>query len=265
MSGYVVPVAAFDTVLDEVAETFTVVAVDHRGSGDSRWLPLPTTTGTMAVDALSVLNHLRIDAAHVVGSSLGGMVAQELAIIAPHRVRTLVLCSTTAGGSGAKAPPARNIVRELKLTASRVPGGRVRVGPIGALQQAAAAATHDATRRLRRVQAPTLVLHGAADELVPLVNASWLASQVEGAELRVVPDGTHLLVLDSAVARTALRGWLHEHRLRDPDGTRPSPAAYLAEAPCRLLTGQTVPLRRAIRLVRKAGHAGSRSAPRASG
>jgi len=56
----------------------------------------------MAHDAMSVLDHLGVGAAHVVGSSLGGMVAQEIAIGWPHRVRTLVLCSTTAGGPGAK-------------------------------------------------------------------------------------------------------------------------------------------------------------------
>ncbi len=255
MSGYVVPVSAFDEVLDEIADSFTVVAVDHRGSGASRTLPLPTTTGTMAGDALSVLDRLRIDSAHVVGSSLGGMVAQELAIIAPHRVRSLALCSTTAGGVGAKTPPARDILRELKEAGSRVPGGRIRVHPLGALHQAAAAATHDATSRLRHIEAPTLVLHGGADELVPAGNASWLASQIASAELRVVRRGTHLVALESPVARKALLSWLEKHRVRHPISTPPSSAAHLAGMPYRFLKGQTVPLRRAIRAL------GARSIP----
>lgn len=67
------------------------------GSGMSRTRMLPTTTGTMAGDAVSVLDRLGLDPAHVVGPSLGGMVAQELAIGWLHRVLSLVLCSTTAG------------------------------------------------------------------------------------------------------------------------------------------------------------------------
>jgi len=223
-----------------------VVAVDHRGSGASRTRPLPTTTGTMAADAVSVLDSLGLDFAHVVGASLGGMVAQELAIGWPHRVCSLVLCSTTAGGPGAKTPPVRGIVSELRQTASRVPGG-VRVRALGAMHQAAAASSHDATRRLRRIQAPTLVLHGGEDELVPAPNATWLASRVPGAELRVVRGGTHLLVLESSAARKALRAWLEEHDMQLPVAGQPSGAAWLVEAPYRVLLGQTLPLRRAVR------------------
>jgi pimeloyl-ACP methyl ester carboxylesterase len=257
MSGYVVPVAAFDEVLDELAEAFTVVAVDHRGSGTSRTRPLPTTTGTMAADAASVLDRLGLDSAHVVGASLGGMVAQELAIASPHRVRSLVLCSTTAGGPGAKSLPARDIVTELKQTALRVPGGRVRLRPLGALHQAAAASSHDATRRLDRIRAPTLVLHGDEDDLLPVANATWLASHIPTARLQVVRGGTHLLVLESTEARTVLRAWLDEHRLRQPvPGPQGARARFgrLLESPYRILLGQTLPYRRAVmgglRLVR---------------
>lgn len=246
MSGYVVPVAAFDAVLDQLAEDFTVVAVDHRGSGRSRTRPLPTTTGTMASDAVSVLNKLGLDSAHVVGASLGGMVAQEVALGWPHRVRSLVLCSTTAGGSGAKTPPARDILDELKQTARRVPGG-VRVRLMGALHQTAAASSHDATRRLHRIQAPTLVLHGDEDELVPVANGTWLASRISAAQVRVIRGGTHLLVLESPAARKALRSWLDEHRDARP-GNPLSPWERVAGTPYRLPLGQTLPLRRALRI-----------------
>ena len=249
MSGYVVPAAAFDVALDLLADRCTVVAVDHRGSGTSanRWLP--TTTGTMAADALSVLDVLGLDSAHVVGVSLGGMVAQELAIGSPHRVRSLVLCSTTAGGPGAKTPPAHDIVGELRSTAARVPGG-LRPRPWGAFQQACAAATHDATGRLQRIQAATLVVHGQADELVPVANATWLASRIAGAELRIVRRGTHLLMLESPSARAALHAWLDLHLAETPAAGRPDARAQLGrflEGPYRLLLGQSLPLRRTVR------------------
>ena len=248
MSGYAVPVAAFDAVLEELADAFTIIAVDHRGSGTSSTRLRPTTTGTMASDAVSVLDRLGIGSAHVVGASLGGMVAQEVAIGWPHRVRTLVLCSTTAGGPGAKTPPAREILNELKATARRVPGG-VRVRSLGALHQTAAASSHDATRRLHRIQAPTLVLHGLEDELVPVANATWLASRISSAKMRVIRGGTHLLVLESPAACKALRAWLEEHLDQVPGVALSARErlSYQAAAPYRALLGQTLPLRRAIR------------------
>lgn len=250
MSGYVVPVAAFDEVIDLVAENFTVIAVDHRGSGVSRTRMLPTTTGTMAADAVSVLDRLGLDSAHVVGTSLGGMVAQELAIAWPHRVRSLVLCSTTAGGAGAKTPPLRDVVFELNRTALRVPGARFRVGLMGVLHQAAAASTHDATQRLHRIKVPTLVLHGREDGLVPMSNATWLASRIPGAQLRMVRRGTHLLVLESHVAREELSAWLTEHSSQPPTVGPPGARARftsLLETPYRVLLGQSLPLRRVVR------------------
>ena len=252
MSGYVVPVASFDAALGQLAETFTVIAVDHRGSGASRTRPLPTTTGTMAGDALSALDHLGIDSAHVVGASLGGMVAQEVAIGWPHRVRSLVLCSTTAGGSGAKVPPLARLVDELAQTARRVPGG-VRFGPLGALHQAAAASSHDATRRLRLIQAPTLVIHGEKDQVVPVANATWLASHVTGADLQVIPEGSHLLVLESPAARIALHAWLEQHRGRLPVAAASElrRLRYLSAAPYRVLLGQSLPVRRVVRALRR--------------
>jgi predicted dienelactone hydrolase len=138
-------------------------------------------------------------------------------------------------------------VSELRQTASRVPGGRVSVSALGALHQAAAASSHDATRRLHRIQAPTLVLHGSEDELVPVANATWLASRIPRAQLRVVRGGTHLLVLESPAARRALRNWLDEHSTALPVVNAPSAVAWVAGVPCRVLLGQTLPLRRVIR------------------
>ena len=169
----------------------------------------------MASDAVSVLDRLGLASAHVVGVSLGGMVAQELAIARPDRVRSLVLCSTTAGGADARTPCPLTLIKELKrIDVSGTGSGRVRAW--GALHQAAAAACHDATRRLHRVLAPTLILHGRADELLPLRNAERLASEIPGATLCAVPGGTHLLIHESPTARDALFAWLDEHRADAP-------------------------------------------------
>ena len=249
MSGYVVPVSAFDEVLDELADRV------HRRRrrpprlrAPSRTRPLPTTTGTMAGDAVSVLDRLR----HRLGArgrsrrSAGWWLRSWRS---SRRTGCAAWCSARRlpEALGAKTPPARDILRELKAAGPGVPGGRVRVHPLGALHQAAAAATHDATRRLRHIKAPTLVLHGGADELVPSGTRPGWRRRSPSAELRVVRGGTHLLVLESPVARKALLSWLEEHRARQPNSTPPSPAARLVGTPYRLMRGQTVPLRRAVR------------------
>lgn len=247
ISGYVVPARAFDSVTRQLADGYTVVAADHRGSGSSSPPWLPTTTATMAADALSVLDHLGIDSAHVVGVSLGGMVAQEVTIRSPQRVRSLVLGSTSAGGLGTRTPLAAELLHELGRTARRVPG-RIGIGMLAAVRQGWAAATHDTTGQLDRIKVPTLVLHGASDELVPVANAEWLARRIPAAELRVIERAGHLLLLESPAARRALRQWLDKHAGR-PAGPPLGAAAYalqVATTPWRLGAAQTLPLHRLL-------------------
>jgi 3-oxoadipate enol-lactonase len=202
----------------------------------------------MASDALSVLDHHGIDSAHVVGFSLGGMVAQEIAIRSPQRVRSLAIGSTSAGGPGVKAPTAAELVSELRRTAGRIPG-RVAVDALAALRQGWAASTHDATGRLARIAAPTLVLHGDGDELVPAANAVWLARCIPAADLRLVRGAGHLLILESPTARRALREWLDDHQDAEPaSGATPAEQLTdLAFAPARVAWSQTLPARRLLR------------------
>ena len=83
-------------LLPTLAEGHRVIAIDPRGAGRSSAPPGPYTMAMLAADALGLLNHLGIERAHVVGFSLGGMIAQELAIAAPARVDRLVLLATAA-------------------------------------------------------------------------------------------------------------------------------------------------------------------------
>jgi 3-oxoadipate enol-lactonase len=249
ISGYVLPASAFDAVASEFDDAWTVVAMDHRGSGLSRAPLWPTTTATMAADAIAVLDHLGIESAHVVGWSLGGMVAQELAIRHPHRVRAVVLGCTTAGGPGAPAPLAPELVSELRRTGSQVHNARV--GTLAAFRQGWAASTHDTTGRLGRINAPTLVLHGSTDRLVPVSNATWLAARIPRAELRIIRGAGHLLVLDSPTARRALRQWLDGQAHAAP-GSSPGVADRLGDLlsmPSRLGMAQALPFRRMLRTI----------------
>lgn len=247
MSGYAVAAASSRNVVARFTDRYTCIIFDHRGSGRSKASWGPVTTGGMARGAASVLRHLGVDSAHVYGASLGGMVAQELAIQAPHLVRTLILGGTTAGGITAAAPSATALLSGLWQAATTIPGGS-RVGVLGPLYQGWAAATHDSTHRLQRVRVPTLVLHGSNDKLVPVANAEMLARRVPGAELRVIRGAGHLFLFDSPTATSVVRCWLDDHRTVGAHGRRSTltPAHDLACSPWRLTMAQTLPSRRLL-------------------
>jgi 3-oxoadipate enol-lactonase len=248
MPGYAVPASAFDGVAGRFTDTHTCVAIDHRGSGRSPAGWPPMSTRTMALDALSVLHHLGIESAHALGVSLGGMVAQELAIRAPQHVRSLILVSTTAGGVTAESPPLLDLAREARRAASQV-RGRFRLNPLGAARQGCAAAAHDTTTRLRQIQVPTLVLHGSGDDLVPASNVRWLAAHIPRAEHRVIPGG-HLLILDSPTASQVLAEWLDAHASCPPSIQRTDAdprVKNLTTSTTRILRDRALPLRRLLK------------------
>jgi pimeloyl-ACP methyl ester carboxylesterase len=202
-----------------LARRFRVVVFDNRGFGESAVTAGPYTTPQLARDALAVLDAAGIDEANVVGISLGGMIAQELALAAPERVRKLVLCSTTAGGPNAVPMPQQTV--ELMAGAPQLdPAEALRLFVVNALSPdppedlveeivayraanppdpagwfalAGAGAAHDAMARLGEIRAPTLVVHGTADNVVDAGNASLLAEGIPGARLELFEGVGHLL------------------------------------------------------------------------
>jgi pimeloyl-ACP methyl ester carboxylesterase len=174
----------------------------------------------MAADTVGLLDHLGLESAHLVGASMGGMVAQTMAIESPERVRSLTsIMSTTGDPSVGQAtqralaallsPPAKTREEAIERTVSIVrvigspafeldePDLRWRTGlaydrandPVGVGRQLAAiAASGDRTGALRSVTVPTLVIHGADDPLVNVSGGRATAHAIPGAEL-VVLDG----------------------------------------------------------------------------
>jgi 3-oxoadipate enol-lactonase len=216
-----------------------VITFDNRGVGRSPSLRHSYTTEAMADDAVSVLDAAGIGRAHVYGFSLGGMVAQQLALRHPGRVRSLVLGATHAGGPRAVAPDPEVLeffarrpgMKPEEAARASVPfnyGPRCRREhperidediqrrlqhrfPEQAYRaQLLAAAMHNCHRRLQRIEAPTLVVHGGHDRMIPVANAELLAESIPGASLHVLDESGHLYPteepeIDAAIA-TFLEG-----------------------------------------------------------
>lgn len=208
----------FGPAVDLLAESFTVALFDNRGFGGSDVPPGPYSVAQLAGDAAAVLDAAGLERAHVVGASLGGMVAQELALTRPERVDGLVLACTTPGGLGSHAMPAKTValiaqvplldpdvaLRRLVENALGDPRPELveqvleyrRAHPpdtAGWTAQAAAGASHDALDRVARIQAPTLVLTGTADAVVDSRNSELLAERIPGSRLERLDGCGHLL------------------------------------------------------------------------
>jgi len=205
-------------VLEPLAAHFRVITFDNRGIGGSDKPPGPYTASAMADDAIAVLQAAHVDGADVVGTSLGGMTAQELALNHGWAVDHLVLACTTPGGPNAYPMP-ENTVRLITQPLDLPPLERFKVfvrnalsepyddevveqlartrieeaQPLEAWQaQAAAGVTHDAFDRLAKIAMPTLVVTGTADEVVDPANSRLLAERIPGARLELFEGAGHL-------------------------------------------------------------------------
>ena len=199
--------------LGYLARTFRLIVLDHRGTGLSGRGGGPYTIARLAEDAACVLDAEGLLAAHVLGVSMGGMVAMELAATHPARVHGLVLGCTTPGGSNA-VPPRRSALEDLRrlgllgisalLVTSEFQARRTGLltrlavkamarppAPGVLAEQVAAALAFDISDRLHQIVAPTLVITGDRDQLVPPQNARLLVRAIRGARGVIVRDTAH--------------------------------------------------------------------------
>jgi pimeloyl-ACP methyl ester carboxylesterase len=257
----IVGFAASSAVLEPLAAPygarFRYITYDHPGTCRSSKRSLPVTTAHLAASAARLLDELGIESAHVIGHSLGGAVAQELALRFPHRVRGLILVGTSTSGPLSVPVDPRDLARVAvhglrpaifsadflereperadalmrALTAHRAP-------PWSIAGQFLAAGLHDRALDLHRVTAPSLILHGERDRLVPVANARRLAAAIPDAELHVIEGTGHSAELERRDEVLAIVcDWLA--RRAPAAGPQPAAAAVVGE---RLTRELAVPL-----------------------
>jgi pimeloyl-ACP methyl ester carboxylesterase len=238
ISGLGAPAVGWALQVKALAPHFTVVTFDNRGAGESDVPPDPVyTTAQLADDAAGLLRHLKIDRAHVIGASMGGTIAQELAFRHPRVVRSLVLACTwtladarflhTIEGWAALAgrvpveerfrhvlypwvysPKFFETKQNVETAFQRALAYPHQSKPEGIARQARGIPAWNGTRttRLGDIKVPTLVLAGKDDILTPPSFAKALAKGVKKSRLAVLPGG-HGFFLEEADAfnRTVLR------------------------------------------------------------
>ena len=179
----------------------------------------------LVIDVVSLLDHLGVKKAHVLGASLGGFVGQELALLRPDLVDRLVLVCTSYGGRGPESMSVQAL-SDMLGWGSMSPEGVVRRGLETATsgtyraehedefeqlvnwrladspseasyyEQARAGAGFDLSRDVGHITSPTLVIHGAEDRYIPVANAAALAAAIPGARLRVLDHAGHLVFIE---------------------------------------------------------------------
>jgi len=227
-----------------VKQQYQVILIDNRGTGRSDKPDAPVTMVQMADDVVKVMDALKISRANVFGVSMGGMIVQEFALNHGDRLLNLILGCTLCGGvhTVAPEPDAQKILFDLEYLKSLTPEQRSKtvfsflctqeyidqnpdalkyyhqvtneyVTPEFIFKrQGEAVALFDTWDRLTRIKAPTMIIAGTADRLIPYKNSEVLKERIPGSELVLLQDKGHFFhveALDST--RIFVNGFLKRH------------------------------------------------------
>src|SRR5262245_11717083 len=224
--GFTVSSVGWHWNIADFAKHFRVIAFDNRGVGQSDKPNVPYSMATLADDTAGVLDSLGINTAHVFGISMGGMIAQEVALRHPQRVKTLILGCTNCGGTQtvlSKDPDVLNMmaniasvdVQQAALTMTKVAvtpwfmqkrmdvllelnrlSAQHPTPQHGMVCQMSAIQGHDTYERLPQITVPTLVITGKEDGLVPPENSVTLAQRIPNADLTILSNASHLFNIE---------------------------------------------------------------------
>ena len=233
ISGLGYPLWQWHKMVPFLAEHFQVITFDNRGVGQSDKPAGPYTAQMLAADTAGLLDALGIEKAIIAGHSMGGFIAQSMALDFPQKVAKLILCSTNFGGPHhvPVTAEAMNVLTDVTsdaltrfkngLAVSTAPGWSEKnpemieewiqwrvANPIdpapyqaqmaigfGLMPEAAAF-----ENKLPRLNVPTLILFGAHDKVVPPENASLLAEKISGSKIVILPNAGHFFPIEVAEA-----------------------------------------------------------------
>lgn len=213
-------------MVQKLSRKFKLIMFDNRGAGRTETSQRNYTIRLFAEDTANLVDALKISKAHVIGVSMGGMTAQELALNYPEKVEKLVLCSTHCGGARAiraahktlaLSKVYRTVLSQEEIARAIIPFlftddfikshrafvelfiKRLLVAPISMdafKRQVLAIMNFDACNRLSQIEAPTLIIHGRRDTLVPPENGSILAKVIPNSKLIYLENSGHMLSED---------------------------------------------------------------------
>jgi 3-oxoadipate enol-lactonase len=236
--GY--PSCAWHRTRPVLEKRYRTIAFDNRGVGRSEMPAGPYPIALMASDAAAVLDAAGVDSSHIFGTSMGGMIAQEFALQYPQRVRSLILGCTAPGGPRAvRAEPAAmqmlmargNMTREQAERAAQpfiyhlgTPQNLIEEDleirrpwfphADAYMAQLQGILAWKAYSRLSQISAPTLVIHGESDRLVPAGNGKLIAETIPGAKLVILSNASHIFTTDQPeAAHRAIQDFLASLRL----------------------------------------------------
>lgn len=216
--------SAWKPQFDALSGTYRVVVFDNRGAGRSTQVDEPVTTLDLARDTLQLLDVLEIERAHVVGRSMGGAIAQHLALLEPGRVESLALCASFAQLDPLGRRVLTNMREVLEWTSSwrqhalhsvgyfvsprffndrqeavggivSLIGGETRL-PACYIEQNVACLDHDTLDRLGEIGCPTLVMAGGRDPICSLTATGWLADGLPDVQTEIFQDSSHFFLME---------------------------------------------------------------------
>jgi pimeloyl-ACP methyl ester carboxylesterase len=212
--------------IEEFSKSYKTIVFDNRGVGRSKTAIYPFSVERMADDVADLMDFLRVRKAHILGASMGGFIAQELALKYPEKVSSLILCCTSFGGKNHVSPSAETL---LAMSSFEDPNSEQRIrknlkfalgqkfeelkeeefekiverrlaNPIlhqAYLSQLQAAMTFDVEAKLENLTTPTLIITGDKDPMVPAENSYNLARKIKDSRLEVITNIGHSVFIET--------------------------------------------------------------------